>query len=278
MRASIIVATRNRWALLRSLLESLAPMVNERPDFEIIVVDDASQIDPPFQDGDSLPPFTMVRVETPTGPSHARNRGAALASGAVLLFLDDDGDVAAGWLDAMLAAESDNTILLGNVVDYHGGRVQSLPRRATFLGKSLRCPAPWANTGPSANLGIPRSNFEALGGFDEALPYYFEDSDLCIRAARSGCKATFVADAVFRHRGNERKTGEAIRMQEHNSTFAMLRIYEGDWPRSLAFTLLNATWLAIRVLGNLLRGRSDHANLLVRGWATAYRRYLHNRL
>ena len=278
MHASIVIATRNRWDLLNKLLESLAPQLENRTDCEVIVVDDASEFPAPFQGELIVPRCTVLRLETPTGPSHARNRGAAQASGTLLLFLDDDGEVAEGWLDAMLAAEADNTLLLGNVVDFDGGRVQSLPRRSTFLGKSLRCPAAWANTGPSANLGIPRSTFNALGGFDEELPYYFEDSALCIRAARMGCKARFIPDAVFRHRGNERKTGDAIRMQEHNSTFAMLNIYEGDWPRGLAFSLLNALWLLLRMVVNLLRGQSDQAHLLARGWESAYRRYLNNRL
>jgi len=195
-----------------------------------------------------------------------------------LLFLDADGEVAEGWLAAMLAADDDQTVLLGNVVDFWGGRVQSVPRRSTFLGKSLRCRPEQANTGPSCNLGMPKALFDALGGFDEELPYYFEDSDLCIRAKRAGAKFRFVADGVFRHHGSEVKRGEAIRLQEAHSAYAMLKGYEGDWVRLAAFTVLNGAWVKLRVLSWCLRGRWRDAGLLARGWVEGNVRYFGARL
>ncbi len=34
-----------------------------------------------------------------------------------------------------------------------------------------------------AKMGMPKALFDVLGGFDEELPYYFEDSDLCLALA-----------------------------------------------------------------------------------------------
>ena len=276
MRASIIIPTYNRYPLLHALLVSLVSAI-EDTDAEIIVVDDASTDDTTGKLAIEFPSVRLLALPRSMGPAYSRNRGAKAASGRLLLFLDSDGVVEAEWRDALLTADTGTHLLLGNVVDFRSGRRQSVPRRATFIGKSLPCPPERANTGPSCNLAVPRDIFEALGGFDEELPYYFEDSDLCIRAARAGHPFKFVADAVFRHHGTERKTGEAIRLQEAHSTYALLKHYEDDFLRSVAFSLANGTWLLFRVVWWTARGRLGDVGLLLRGWGSAYVRYLRAR-
>lgn len=277
MQASIIIPSRDRRELLLALLASIDGALGGDTEAEIIVVDDGSTDGTAEVIRERFPDIKAV-AGAGVGPSAARNRGAAEATGALLLFLDADGEVEASWLHHMLLYAAPDTILLGNVVDFRTGRVQSVPRRATFLGKSLRCQPGRANTGPSCNLGIPRAAFEALGGFDEELPYYFEDSDLCIRARRAGSEFRFVPEAVFRHHGAERKTGKAIRLQEQHSTYAMLKHYEGDWPRGLAFSVLNGGWMLGRCVAWCLRGHGADAARLLRGWGQAYIRYLQPRL
>ncbi len=276
--ASIIIPTRDRRALLCALLDSLAFELGGRGEVEVIVVDDASCDGTASAVTGRFPWVRLEVAEKSKGPSAARNRAARRATGRLLLFLDADGEVAEGWLAALLSADDGHTVLLGNVVDFVGVRVQSVPRRSTFLGKSLRCRPERANTGPSCNLGIPKALFDALGGFDEELPYYFEDSDLCIRAKRAGAKFRFVAEAVFRHHGSEVKRGEAIRLQEAHSVYAMLKGYEGDWVRMAVFTLGNGAWLLVRVLSWSLAGRWRDVGLLVRGWAQGNMRYFGARL
>lgn len=276
MRASIIIPSHNRSPFLQALLASLTSAIDDS-DVEIIVVDDGSTDGTAEDLAVDFPGIRLLSVPTVRGPSYGRNRGADAAQGDLLLFLDSDGVVEEGWLDALLHADSGRHVLLGNVVDFHGGRTQSVPRRATFIGKSLPCRPESANTGPSCNLAVPRDLFQALGGFDEELPYYFEDSDLCIRAARAGHPFRFVADAVFRHHGTERKTGDAIRLQEAHSTYAMLKTYEDDILRSVTFSLANGTWLLTRAVWWTARGRLDDVALLLRGWGSAYIRYLRAR-
>lgn len=273
MLVSVIIPTRDRRALLCALLDSLSRELGGRGGVEVIVVDDASCDGTASAVAADYPWVRLEVMEKALGPSVARNRAARGASGRLLLFLDADGEVADGWLAAMLAADDEHTVLLGNVVDFVGGRVQSVPRRSTFLGKSLRCRPERANTGPSSNLGVPKALFDALGGFDEELPYYFEDSDLCIRAKRAGAKFRFVAEAAFRHHGSAAKRGEAIRLQEAHSVYAMLKGYEGDWVRMAVFTLGNWIWLQTRVVSWCLAGRWRDAKLLVRGWAEGNLRY-----
>lgn len=278
MLVSIIIPSRDRRAWLCALLDSLARELDGREDVEVIVVDDASCDGTAMAVAAGFPWVRLEVAERSLRPSAARNVAARRAQGSLLLFLDADGEVSEGWLTAMLTADDGHTVLLGNVVDFLSGRVQSVPRRATFLGKSLRCRPERANTGPSCNLGMPKALFEALGGFDEELPYYFEDSDLCIRAKRAGAFFRFVAEAVFRHHGSEVKRGEAIRLQEAHSVYAMLKYYEGDWVRMVVFTLGNGMWLKLRVLTWCLSVRWGDAGLLIRGWLEGNLRYFGPRL
>lgn len=276
MHASIIIPTRNRSDLLLALLRSIEQTNGGNE--EVIVVDDGSTDGTVDEIQKHFPAVRVLQTATPSGPSVARNLGARHARGTLLLFLDVDGEVDTNWRAAMTDADDGQTVLLGNVVDFTSGRVQSVPRRATFLGKSLGCRPEGANTGPSCNLGIPRALFETLGGFDEELPYYFEDSDLCIRARRTGARFRFVPGAIFRHHGTERKTGEAIRLQEQHSTYAMLKYYEGQWIQGMAFSVVNGSWMMARCAVWCLQGRCDDASRLLRGWREAYVRYIVPRL
>lgn len=87
---SAIIPTYNSSKTVVRLLESLAPAVAS--DLEVIVVDDASS-DATVAKSQAFP---FVRVEVlaqNSGPAVARNRGAELARGEILLFLDDDAVV-----------------------------------------------------------------------------------------------------------------------------------------------------------------------------------------
>jgi cellulose synthase/poly-beta-1,6-N-acetylglucosamine synthase-like glycosyltransferase len=96
LRISIIVATRNRPALLARTLEHMQSQTYSN--FEVIVVDDASSAE--TRAGYPLlwerldRRFILLPLGEPgapgAGPSVARNAGIAAATGSVLAFCDDD--------------------------------------------------------------------------------------------------------------------------------------------------------------------------------------------
>ena len=82
---SVIVTSYNRPALLREALASV--LAQTHPDFECIVVDDASPT-PPVLPSD--PRVKLVSRACNGGPAASRNTGLDHATGQYVTFLDDD--------------------------------------------------------------------------------------------------------------------------------------------------------------------------------------------
>ncbi len=272
--ATIIITTYNRCSDLRECLETLPHERIAELGVETIVVDDGSSDDTSEMVEAAFSEIQLLINKENRGPSYSRNRAAHQAIGKLLLFLDDDVVVAKEWLDTMLAADDGETILGGRILDYAGDREQGGPASSTFIGKRLPCRTDRATVGASCNMGIPANCFRAVGGFDEELPYYFEDSDICIRARKAGGRFKYLADAVVRHKGSECKTGDAIRMQEQNSTYAMLKAYRGHPSKLILFTVLNGAWMGFRLMVWGCKFRFTDCRLLWTGWRAAYRRFL----
>jgi hypothetical protein len=97
---SIVIPTRNRWALLEQTIASVS-----RQSFagvEAIVVDDASD-DPPPAWLDAQPDaLRVIRLGTRSERSAARNRGLEAARGELVLFLDDDDLLRPDAIDTMV--------------------------------------------------------------------------------------------------------------------------------------------------------------------------------
>jgi glycosyltransferase involved in cell wall biosynthesis len=148
-------------------------------------------------------PFPLRIVEQPNrGAASARNRGAANASGEILLFLDDD-----------MIAEPD--LLEQHARMYRAGAdavTGDMPLHADspkgFLWKDLAMSVDWDRDAPATafdiftgQLSVRRSAFEHLGGFDESFTtgggYGNEDLDFGVKLVEA-FKVRHNADAVTR--------------------------------------------------------------------------------
>ena len=113
----------------------------------------------------------------------ARNIGAERAMGKWLLFLDADVVLQRGAVERLVKAgrlARSPWIVGGGLSDPNGRKRQV--RGRTMIG---RRPAP-VELVDEAFMLIPRAEFHALGGFDEAYELHGETADLCRRAKDSG--------------------------------------------------------------------------------------------
>lgn len=126
-KVSIIVPTRNRRDWLREALRSARNQT--WPDKEIVVVDEASTDDTLAMLAAEFPEARVIRHETASGPSAARNTGVAAATGDWILFLDDDDVLHPKHIESLVKASKD--VPQGSVVS---GRW----RRFTVMADKVR--------------------------------------------------------------------------------------------------------------------------------------------
>lgn len=212
---AVVLATHNRPEGLRRCLDALAKQ-QRQPD-EIVVVDDASTA-PVVIDGPvGAVPVTLLRNERPQGAAASRNRGWRAARAEHILFTDDDCRPSPSWVDAMAHAMRPDVIAVGRTLPDPEDRPQLTP-----LDRSLQVERS-DGTFATANIGIPRSALEALGGFDETflLPYG-EDTDLGQRALAAGLRDEYVDSALVHHAVHRQSFRQALAERRRVAELARL--------------------------------------------------------
>jgi len=226
MQVSFIIPLYNCLPLTQAMLASLRATLPPGLAGEIIFVDDGSTdgtrewlagLDPPVANPSNPPPSPPVPCRTllnekNLGFAGACNRGAALAQGEFLFFLNNDLVLLPGWLEPMLAAFArlPDAGLVGNVqvnaatgvVDHTGiyFNHKGKPAHATecSLGERLRGHRPTpALTG--ACFAISGGLWRSLGGFDEGFHNGCEDIDLALRALAAGRRNYVMLRSIVRH-------------------------------------------------------------------------------
>src|SRR5260370_27824 len=113
---TVVVPTRNRPGSLRETLGGLARQAAPAASYEGVVVDDASS--PPVSLPGNVGAFTsLLRLEG-VERSAARNAGAALARGELLIFLDDDMSVREDFVRRHVGAQEEwpGALVVGGIV------------------------------------------------------------------------------------------------------------------------------------------------------------------
>jgi len=217
---SAILPVYNGGAHLVDAVES-ATRQTQPPD-ELIVVDDGSTDEAQFDFLDSIPAPFPIRIERQpnAGQSAARNRGAAVARGTLLAFLDQDDVWHPRHLATLVGSFVDDPELAWAYSDFDEIDGDGHVVTRSFLGhhgiihpkRTLSaCVERDLMAVPSASV-VSRAAFDALGGFDEALRGY-EDDDLYVRGFRSGWRFAFHAEPLtaFRvHAVSDSVTGRFI--------------------------------------------------------------------
>jgi glycosyltransferase involved in cell wall biosynthesis len=178
---SVVVTTRDRQALLRRALASVAAQT--RAPIEVRVADDGERpADVRELEGGSLELCVLPSVARQAAA--ARNLAAREARGEVLAFLDDDDRWERDHLEGLAAAFADPDVRLAYrdaAVVRESEDLRELERREIARDWDPGWMRHDDYIAPSA-LAVRRSMFEHLGGFDESFRFS-EDWDFLLRAA-----------------------------------------------------------------------------------------------
>lgn len=207
----ICAYTEERWEPLLAAVGSVR--AQSVPAREVIVVVD-------HDDGllararEAITDAVVVANEHARGLSGARNTGMALASGAVVAFLDDDARAGTDWLARLGAAYADPAVLgVGGKVraDWDHGRPDWFPAEFDWVVGCTHSGLP-SEAAPvrnlvGANMSFRRDVLDGLGGFRDGLgrvgkvPLGCEETELCIRASQrwSTGRIVYLPEATVEH-------------------------------------------------------------------------------
>lgn len=238
-RWSVIIPAYNEAARIDRCLAAVkkaAAQAAEDP--EILVMDNAST-----DDTVARAKAAGARVEGMNRVSIAelRNRGAALAKGEILIFLDGDMEPSDDWFETLHAWFAPTAETEKPPVDALGFRIDVPPE------------APWvAHAWVDRHLGLPggahptdflhgrclvvrRKAFENIGGFDATLTTS-EDKDFTLRLVAANGLVMALSEPVLIHHGYEtsfidwakkefwRQGSHLAVLQKHGNTRRLLRM------------------------------------------------------
>ncbi len=195
--ASVVICafTEARWSQLVRAVASVRAQTHPASEL-IVVIDHNEQL---YQRAKEQLGVRVVRNTSTKGLSGARNTGVALATGTVVVFLDDDAYAEEEWLARLLEPYQDQTVVAvgGHVVPaFDGPRPRFLPPEFDWVVgcsyRGLPTVAAQVRNVIGANMSFRRSVFDEVGGFAVTLgrigsrPLGCEETELCIRATANG--------------------------------------------------------------------------------------------
>ncbi|PNG25651.1 glycosyltransferase family 2 protein [Methylocella silvestris] len=217
---TIIMPTRDCAPLLRQSVESLLAKTRY-PAFDLVLVDNGSTEPAALEALRAAGRDKRVsRIDSPGAFNFSRlcNLGAAVATGEVLVFLNNDVEITEGdWLGELaFQARRPDVGAVGCLLLYPDGRIQhagivlGLGESAGHCDAGLAASAPgWLGRNDAVHevsavtgacLAVEQSKFAAVGGFDEIhLPIEFNDIDLCLRLEERGFQTLWTPLARLTH-------------------------------------------------------------------------------
>jgi N-acetylglucosaminyl-diphospho-decaprenol L-rhamnosyltransferase len=231
---SVAVVTHNNEAILPAYFDALRETTYPR--IEVIAVDNGSS------DGTMAylrEHADRVIINDPSpGYGSACNQAAAIAAGEHFVFCNPDIIVTPNWLDVLVGIVTDDPSIgiVSPEIIPPGWRPRNAPGRVMEIAAVA-----------GAAVLLPRRVWVELGGFDETVFLYWEDTDLCWRAWLAGHRVVESLDCYVVHDEGGSGGGSRFAAEEiKNGLYIHLKLQR--WRRVPSFVLLLATKTVIRAV------------------------------
>jgi GT2 family glycosyltransferase len=181
----------------------------------VTVTDNGSPDDTPGKTRASFPEVTVVEMGANLGFPIACNRGVASGTGEIVVLLNNDVEAEPQFLERLIRPFEDEAVGSASplLVRPGGEEIDCLGITAdrTLAGFSrLKGHPVQEASAPSHTLVGPlgaagayrRTAWEAVGGLDEGVFFYGEDTDLAIRICAAGWRTVAVPEARAVHVGS----------------------------------------------------------------------------
>ncbi len=214
-KVTILIPNYNGKKWLINLLPTLEKVTY--PNYEVLIINNGSTDDSAKFLKKNYPSVRVIEIKKNRGYAGANNLGVNKASGEYILFLNNDTQVTADFLEPLVSKiESEETIgavqsqirnmVNKNAIDsigsfftftgflYHYGYFQNYKEKKYQKELSVY-------SVKGACYLMRRKDYIDLGGIDESFVTYVEESDLCHRILLSGKKILYVPQSVVYHFG-----------------------------------------------------------------------------
>ncbi|MEO5626941.1 MAG: glycosyltransferase family 2 protein [Dokdonella sp.] len=272
-QTSIIVVAADSGPLLQACVDS---SLASDAQIEVILVDNASsdgEVERAAARHAHNPRLRVLRNQANIGFGPACNRGAALAQGSVLVFLNPDCELpadAVAVLHRTLLADARIGVLGVTVCNPDGSPARGNRRRDPTFRRafaSLTGLARWERRWPSfagvempsveagdgiefieaisgACMAMPRAAFEGVGGFDEAYFLHVEDLDLCRRVRAAGFQVAIAHALHVVHAQGSSSRSRPLFVARHKRR-GMWRYFRRFDPAARNPWLRSVVWLGL---------------------------------
>lgn len=302
----IIVLNWNGKKDTLACLESLADVTY--PNFETVIVDNASTDGSVSAIQHQFPDQTLIRLDTNAGYAGGNNVGLryALARNAdYVLLLNNDTKVASNFLWRMVEATRTGPFIgiVGPTIYYYerpdliwsvGGAIDWNRGQTRMLGLNTHDIGQWGTTPQRRDfvtgcaLLAKRQVIDQIGLLDERFFAYYEETEWCVRAQRAGFKIVHVPRAKVWHKIplDARGSSPSVHYYMTRNRLLFLKATQAGWAphlftlvqylRTLVSWSLRPRWQAMRDLRSVMlqaicdyyRGRFGCADLQIIGRQT----------
>jgi glycosyltransferase involved in cell wall biosynthesis len=230
---SVIIPTYNRYDFV---LRTLASVRGQSfSDYEVIIVDDGSTDDSFEKLQSETDRVTVLRQSRNRGPGVARNRGASVANGAYLAFLDSD-DLWFPWTleiyQEVISTHLSPSFVVGR--PYVFSHIQELDG-AVFGLTTVEMFADYLASGDqwrwwgASSFVIRRDVFGSMGGFAEDL-VNGEDADLALRLGVASGFVQIKSPVTFAYREHQASAKKDLKRTVAGAWLQVKKERRGCYP------------------------------------------------
>lgn len=281
------------WNNKKDTLDCLKSLTKTVGDFGVILVDNGSKDGSPEVIKKRYPGIDLLRLPENTGFCHANNLGIKQAikkGGENFILLNNDTIVEKNLiLELENVAKDDSTGLVAPLIYYYSQKRllwPSVGKIYFWIANQVSAKTPSQITALKKSditflsgccILIKKEVIDKIGLLSENFFAYFEDTDFCYRAKKSGFKLVLADKAKLFHkvsRSSGGKIGEnyLYYMTRNNWLFAKMDISWYHWPTFLIFFFFyRFFWQGIRIVISTKTNKISKINSILKGAMDAWK-------